>query len=863
MTRGWRLERALKAQLGMNRPWLLPITLCALAGAAPAGASPEPEAGALLARGADGTTHPFPLVHTSVFADVAGPIARVTVTQHFDNPHEEAVEAVYVFPLPAKSAVAHFEVRAGGRVVKGVLQRRDQARATYESARSEGKTAALLDQERPNLFTLSVANLVPHEQVQVSLQYVDLLEYADGGYRFVYPMTVGPRFNPGAPLAGVSQGHGTWPDTTVVPDASRISPPLAEAGRSGRDIDVTLKIDAGVPLVSLASSTHRMKVERASSRQAVLRLAEEDRIPNKDLVVDIQVAGQELQTGVIATRPDPAAPGHVLMILQPKADADVRTEVTPKEMVFVLDTSCSMSGQPIEAAKAVMRAAVRGMNPEDAFQIFGFDSEVSTLSKDGPVPASEENIQRGLAFIDAFQGGGGTYMNAGITAALQPPEDPKRMRMVFFMTDGYIGNEDQIFRQIDADRKNARLFAFGVGSSVNRHLVEGMAERGRGFSEIVGYATDPHDVAGRFYERIRKPVLTDVQVSFEGVEVQDVLPTALPDLYEAQPLVLVGRYTQAGAGRVRVEGKVRGQPRRWSVPVELPAVAPEHAQVAQLWGRRQIHDLERHAAAADAAAEPITQVALQYGLVSAYTSFVAVLHEVKVDPADATRTVMVPSELPEGMAPAMVGAGLSRTEIPPGDPIITVHAPKDAQRVTAYFPFGLVKPLHYDRVTNTWRARFLVPKPWTGTRASGARSGPEAREDGWDGSAGPGPEGWYGVQVHVLGRDGVTRVLDVPYHLDATGPDLLVELDRRLVDRGDLIAIRVDAVEPTKEVSVYAAPFGELQHLLEPMDETETRFGGDLLVPDDAPLGWFELVVVARDKAGNRTEQRLELMVVE
>ena len=766
---------------------------------------------------------------------MAGPIARVTVTQHFDNPYEAAVEAVYVFPLPANSAVADFEVRAGTRVVKGVLQRRDEARATYESARSEGKTAALLDQERPNLFTLSVANLVPHEKVQVSLQYVDLLEYAGGGYRFVFPMTVGPRFIPGAPLGGEPQGHGTAPDTTAVPDASRITPPVVAPGRSGRDIDVTVKIDAGVPLVSLASSTHELEVERASSRQATLRLKAGDRIPNKDLVVDVQVAGQALQTGVIATRPDPEGLGHVLMVLQPKADADVRSEVTPKEMVFVLDTSCSMSGQPIEAAKAVMRAAVRGMNPEDAFQIFGFDSEVSTLSKDGPLGASEENIQRGLAFIDGFHGGGGTYMNAGITAALTPPEDPTRMRMVFFMTDGYIGDEAQIFQQIDRDRKGARLFAFGVGSSVNRHLIEGMAERGRGFTEIVGYSADPEAVAASFYHRIRKPVLTDVTVRFEGVEVADVLPSQLPDLFEAQPLVLVGRYAAGGAGRVRVEGKVRGERRSWSLPVRLPEVEPEHAQVAQLWGRRRIHDLERRGRG-DVAAS-VTQVALQYGLVSAYTSFVAVLHEVRVDPADAARTVMIPSELPQGMAPAMVGADLSRTEIPPGDPIISVHAPKDARRVTAYFPFGLVKPLSYDRVTNTWRGRFLVPK------------GVE--------------DGWYAVQVHVLQSDGVTRVLDLPYHLDATGPELLVELDRRLVDRGDLVAIRVDAVEPAKEVSGSAPPLGALQHLLEPLDDTQTRFGGDLLVPADAPLGWFEIVVVARDKAGNRTEQRVELMVVE
>lgn len=821
----------------MKRPWILPLPLLiALALPAPARAELDPEAGALLARDADGTPHPFPLLHTSVDAQVAGPIARVTVTQHFDNPHETAVEAVYVFPLPAKSAVADFEVRAGGRVVKGVLQRRDQARATYEAARSEGKTAALLDQERPNLFTLSVANLVPHEKVQVSLQYVDLLEYADGGYRFVYPMTVGPRFIPGAPLAGEAQGHGAAPDTTQVPDASRITPPMTMGGRSGRDIDVTLKIDAGVPLVTLASSTHQMAVEHVSARQAVLRLKPEDRIPNKDLVVDVQVAGQEIQTGVIATRPDPTQPGHALVILQPKADADVRTEVTPKEMVFVLDTSGSMSGQPIEAAKAVMRAAVRGMNPEDSFQIFGFDNEVSGLSP-SPLLASDENVARGLAFIDGFHGGGGTYMNAGITAALQPPEDPKRMRMVFFMTDGYIGNEEQIFQQIDSDRKNARLFSFGVGSSVNRHLVEGMAERGRGFAEIVGYRDDPQTVADRFYDRIRKPVLTDITVTFEGVEVQDVLPTRLPDLFEAQPLVLVGRYGKGGSGRVRVEGKVRGEPRSWSLPVTLPEVQVENPQVAQLWGRRKIHDLERNASVAEGAAEAVTQVALQYGLVSAYTSFVAVLHEVRVDPKDATRTVTIPTELPEGMSPAMLGAGLSRTEIPPGDPIIAVHAPKDAQRVTAYFPFGLVKPLHYDRVTNTWRARFLVPKDIE--------------------------DGWYGVQVHVLDKAGVTRVLDVPYHLDATGPDLLVEVDRQLVERGDLIAIRVDAVEPSKEVSVYGAPFGELQHLLEPVDETETRFGGDLLVPEDAAPGWFELVVVARDKAGNRAEQRVMLMVVE
>ena len=809
---------------------ILSTTLTTLVVGPAAVAAPEQGQGSLQARGPDGVPRPFVLRTTEVEGSISGPVAGVRVTQVFDNPYDETVEATYSFPLPDSAAVDAFELRLGKRVIKGVLERRDDARDRYERAKSEGKTAALLDQERPNIFTVSVANILPRERVDVSLHYVDVLEYERPGYRFSFPMTIGPRFSPGGASEGVAvDAPGAGP--VVTPLRASVSPPWTIGGRSGHDIRLRLTIDAAVPIEAIASRSHAIEIERRDRQRAVVKLAARDSIPNRDFVLDVHVAGGEVRTGAIATRTT-AGDGHFMLVLQPQSRADVNREVTPKEMVFVLDTSCSMGGQPIEAAKAVMREAVMNMNPDDAFTVLGFDNQVSALGP-RPIANTPANVTRGLSFIDQFHGAGGTYMNAGIRAALTASRDPRRMRMVFFMTDGYIGDEGQIFATIQNNLDEARIFAFGVGGSVNRYLINGMSDLGRGVAEDVPLSANPKDVASKFYDRIRKPVLTSVDIDFGELEVTDVLPKVIPDLFEAKPVIVVGRYRGAGEGKVRVRGSVRGEPVNYSMNVRLPERTAGDDVVARLWGRRKLAELEKQGYRDESPEliEEMTDVALKYGLMSKYTSFVAVAHEVRADPSRPGKHITVPVELPKGVDPAMVGGRLSRTEIPPGDPIISVRAPADARRVTAYFPFGLTKRMTFDPSTQTWRARFLVPK----------------------GVA----DGLYQVTVVVEDAQGAFRDLDLPYRLDSSGPDMTVDLAEDRVAAGGRLALEVEVEEPAGEVTVFCEALSEEQVPLESSGVEGLRWKAWLQIPGDVARGSHELTVVARDRAGNRSERKV------
>ena len=776
----------------------------------------------------------FSLKRTEVDAEVSGFLASVTVTQIFENPYSQPLEALYVFPLPEKAAVDDMQLVIGQRVIRGVIQTREQARETYERARAEGKTAALLDQERPNLFTQSVANILPGEEIRVRIHYVERLVYEGGKYSFNFPMTVGPRFIGGEPLT-FRQGEGTAPDTTTVPDASRISPPvLPPELRSGRDIRLTLRLDAGVPVHEARSTSHEVTVTREGSSRARVELAPGDRIPNKTFTLEYRVADALIRPAVLVHREPGADEGYFLVLLNPQLEPK-QEEVVPRELYLVLDTSCSQSGQPIEKSKAVAAEVLRNLHPEDTFQVLNFDTSVTKFAPTA-VPASQQNVQRALPYVANFWGGGGTDVRVAAQEAMVPPNDPARLRMVLFMTDGFIGNDDEVLGTLQKHlREETRVFSVGVGNDVNRYLVAKMGEVGRGASTFVNLRRPEDEVAREFESRIRGPVLTSVRVDTEALPVSDVYPRVMPDLFSGQPLFLVGKFHGTGEGLLRITGRVRGQERRFEVPLHFPAAAPEHSALRSLWARQRIEELtvENYRGERPEVVQAITATALRYRLMSKYTSFVAVEEVARTQPGGESMRELVPVELPEGTSYAAVSGELSREEIPPGDPIISVQAPKNARRVTAYFPFGLVKPLTFDTVSGYWRGRFLVPL-WV-------------------------RDGYYDVLVAVEMKDGTVRRREVRYRLDSKGNDIEVTLSSRLLAPGQTLRLDVDAVEATKEVSVYGELFGDAQHLLETHDGQ--RFTRELSVPVGTEPGEYELVLVARDPAGNRFERREKVRV--
>jgi Ca-activated chloride channel family protein len=591
-----------------------------------------------------------PLKHTSVKADISGFISRVTVTQEFENPFKEKIEAVYTFPLPQNAAVDDMTMTIGDRIVKGKILPREQAQAVYEAAKSNGQVAALLDQERPNIFTQSVANILPGNQIRITISYVETLKYENGTYEFVFPMVVGPRYVPGN-AAGTQRGNGFAHDTDRVPDASRITPrPLPGGMRSGHDISLEINLDAGLLVDNIESKTHAIDIERPDPRSARLRLRENATIPNKDFILRYDVAGQAIQDALLTHQGEKGS--FFTLILQPPERVAVN-DVTPKELVFVLDTSGSMEGFPIEKAKETMRLALDNLYPSDTFNLITFAGDTQILFPQ-PVAATEANLRKAQAFLQSRSGGGGTEMMKAIKAALDPSDDQSHVRIVCFMTDGYVGNDMEIISEVQK-HPNARVFAFGIGSSVNRFLLDKMAEAGRGEVEYVALNDDGSAAARRFHERVRTPLLTDISIDWKGMPVTDIYPKRIPDLFGAKPVILTGRFTGHGQGTIQLKGKMAGSDYVRDIVVEFPENMASHDVLAPLWARARVDDLmnQDYAGAQSGNMRPelkntITQLGIEFRLMTQFTSFVAV-EEIVVTDGGQPRRIDVPVEVPEGV----------------------------------------------------------------------------------------------------------------------------------------------------------------------------------------------------------------------
>lgn len=646
-----------------------------------------------------------PLKHTSVNADISGYVARVTVTQQFTNPSTTPVEAIYTFPLPDDAAVDDMTMTIGRRVVKGEIRKKEEARMVYESAKAQGKAAALLDQERPNIFTQSVANIMPGDRVDITISYVNLLKYQEGAYEFVFPMVVGPRYVPGggytthgvrgepSPQQTISGDPGT---TAVVTDAHKITPPITPQGtRAGHDISITVNLDAGLPLQAVNSTLHQVTVNPIGRTRALVKLKDQASIPNKDFILKFSAAGSQIQSGVL-TYAAPAAGqvadsgprlagldyrkstiensvgGYFTLIVQPPA-APPQADIAPKEMVFVIDQTGSQSGWPIAKAKEVMQYCIKQMNPNDTFQLLAFNTQVYPCF-DKPVPNNAANVEKAIKFLAPLEGNGGTDILKAVDYALNIPDDPNRLRIVCYLTDGYVGNDMQIIDYVKKHRGRARMFPFGIGNSVNRFLIEGMAKEGRGASdyvtvevntgavmgtsrELTGKAkADAANAAQRFYNRIASPVLLDPQIDWNGLPVEDVYPKAIPDVFSSGPVIVRGRYTHAGSSDITIRGILRGQPWSQTIHVDLPPIDQHGEAIKTLWAREKIEDLQSQDWLGAQTGNPvpnirqqIESVALEYHLMSQYTSFVAVEQTV-VNVGGKQRTVDVPVEMPEGVS---------------------------------------------------------------------------------------------------------------------------------------------------------------------------------------------------------------------
>src|SRR6266542_366725 len=590
-----------------------------------------------------------PLKHTDVKAEISGFLSRVNVTQEFENNFDDKIEAVYTFPLPQNAAVDDMTMTVGDRTVRGKILRREEAQAVYEAAKKGGQVASLLDQERPNIFTQSVANIMPGEQVKIIISYVETLKYEDGSYEFVFPMVVGPRYIPGSPTG--EKVNASAANTDAVPDGGRITPPLVPEGmRAGHDVSIDLTLDAGLPIDSLASKSQEVDVERPDIRRAHVRLKNNSVIPNKDFTLRYDVAGKGIDDALLTHRSERG--GFFTLILQPPERVTVE-DATPKELVFVLDTSGSMSGFPIEKAKETMKLALDNLYPYDTFNLITFSGDEHILFPE-PVAATPENLAKAQAFLETRQGGGGTEMMKAIKASMDPSDKQDHVRVVCFMTDGYVGNDMEIIGEIQK-HPNARVFAFGIGNGVNRFLLDSMAKYGRGEVEYVGLNDDGSAAARRFHERVRNPLLTDISIDWNGLPVVDVYPKNIPDLFGAKPLVITGRYTATSRGTLRLKGKMSGRDFVREIPIDFSDSQKQHDVLATLWAHTRIDDLMSQdfkglqlGNMSEDLKKTITQLGLDYRLMTQFTSIVAV-EEMIVTDGGQHRRIDVPIEVPEGV----------------------------------------------------------------------------------------------------------------------------------------------------------------------------------------------------------------------
>jgi Ca-activated chloride channel family protein len=604
--------------------------------------------------GGDPTVDALPLKSTKVDARIAGVIAAVTVTQVYRNEGTRPIEARYVFPASTRAAVYALRLRVGERVVDAEIREKQQARRDFEQAKHEGKSASLLEQHRPNVFQMSIANVMPGDEIAVDLRYTETIVPTDGNYQFVFPTVVGPRYNGGIRADGLpseSQKNDTW-----------IAQPTL---RKGEDAPQTFAFNAVVtaPLAirSLTSPSHAIQVTGLGEKQATISLAADRAHADRDVVIDYRLASDKIDAGVIVY--EGRDESFFLAMIEPPARVS-STAILPREYVFVVDVSGSMHGFPLNTAKALLRDLIGGLRPSDTFNVIPFAGGHSLLAPQS-LAASEANIARAIRFINGQKGGGGTELLPALRTALAMPADVNRARSFIIVTDGYVSIEKEAFDLVRTKANEANVFAFGIGSSVNRFLIDGLARAGQGEPFYVLHPGQAPEVAARLRTFVEAPVLSRVKVNFRGFDAYDLAAPSVPDLFGQRPLAILGKFRGPARGTIEVDGYTADGPVRMALDVDRGiAVKPSDTQALRyLWARERIAQLSDDVklGASDDTVKEITRLGLAYNLLTDYTSFIAIDKVVRNRSGDST-TVDQPQPLPQGVEETALAAVPSTPE---------------------------------------------------------------------------------------------------------------------------------------------------------------------------------------------------------
>ena len=601
----------------------------------------------------------LPLEGTDVLLEVTGGIVTATVTQTFVNHTPHTLEAIYTFPLPSKAAVTDMELQVGDRIIRSVVQEKEQAKKTYEAAKEEGKKTALVEQKRPNIFTTSVANFGPGERVSIQLQYMESLPYQKGQYTVRFPMVVGQRY---LPPELVQQEDGSFAMRAPDPEDQSINPPLLPTTlpeQANLSLEVTVQ---GIPLREVHSNTHAIRVEPSAAVEGKthVTLSRGQVVPHADF--DLKLLLKEQETPDFSfVESSMEEERYGLLTLFPPTVENPKEDRRPRDVVFLIDTSGSMSGESIGQARTGLKKCMEMLRPEDRFNIIRFASDYSSFAPDFRT-ASPEKVAEAQGYIANLEAGGGTEMHPALRHALSFETKPGHLKLVIFLTDGNVGNEDELMRLLEQELGRARMFTFAIGSAPNEFLVRAMAEQGRGQARFINSHEDIGTEMTDFFRTLEAPVLTDIRLSWQDRDgntrsLLGTYPSPCPDVFFHRPIQVVVSAKEAFEGQVTIQGVVQGERVTFVVPIES-ALSPSPA-AEKLYGRAMIQNQMLDWIRADTPVvrteirESIVETALKHQLVSKFTSRVAVEEQVSKEPDGSLKTVQVKVPLPKGWDPAV------------------------------------------------------------------------------------------------------------------------------------------------------------------------------------------------------------------
>lgn len=593
----------------------------------------------------DLSTDYFPLKDTNVLVNINGTIAETFLTQTYTNEGQNPINAVYIFPASTKVTVHGMKMQIGDQLITAQIQEKEIAKETYEEAKSEGKNASLLEQKRSNVFQMNVANIMPGDTVQIELHYTELISAAEGSYQFVFPTVVGPRYVSTSDTAAEEPGEA---------DPWAAVPYLEEGREPSGSYQITVNLSAGVPITSLTSKSHAIQVDWENEAAAQVTLSDtEDYAGNRDYILDYKLTGEEVDCGLMLHT---AEEENFFMLMVQPPERIVLEEIPPREYIFILDVSGSMYGYPLETAKEVIQDLVSNLRETDIFNLILFSDQTMKMSPKS-APATKENINRAIHFIEDQEGGGGTELLPAFRSALKLPRTEQFARTIITITDGYIYDETSIFEAIHKNLDTTNFFSFGIGDSVNRALIEGIAKAGQGESFIVTDSADAKETASRFRTYVQSPLLTDIQVSYEGFDVYDLAPNALPTLFAQRPLLVYGKFRGEPSGTIQITGRTGNQPYQKTIQVADVEPLASNQAIRYLWARSRVDQLMDYGLNTDvrrSVKKEITALGLQYHMVTPYTSFIAVMDTVR-NPEGESSDIAQPLPLPSKVSNLAIG----------------------------------------------------------------------------------------------------------------------------------------------------------------------------------------------------------------